>query len=73
MGHDATIVINMDAVDQIQKDPEFGKKVYDACCTIAGSVWDQVSESCFQVPGLNRQELYEAAIGLGMVELPPED
>jgi hypothetical protein len=45
MGHDATIVINMDAVDQIQKDPEFGKKVYDACCTIAGSRRSPVSIS----------------------------
>lgn len=35
--------------------------------------WDQVSESCFQVPGLNKQELRDAAIGLGMLELPPED
>jgi hypothetical protein len=37
MGFDATIIVNMDAVDQIGKDPEFGKKVYDACCKIAGS------------------------------------
>jgi len=34
MGHDATVVINMDAVDQIRKDPEFGNKVYDACCKV---------------------------------------
>lgn len=34
MGHNATMVINMDLVDQIKNDPKFGEKVYNAALQV---------------------------------------
>lgn len=49
MGYDATIVINMDAVDQIKQDHKFGEKVYEACCQVSASGKKQIgiSSGCY--------------------------
>jgi hypothetical protein len=32
MGFNATVVVNMDKVDNVGRDSLFGKKLYQACC-----------------------------------------
>lgn len=34
MGHVATVLVNMDVVDNAVSDPEFGRKLRDACVSV---------------------------------------